>query len=397
MVNRFSRIFTVLILLASAAGILAAEAEEQSSSPSPSSNQLDVTKEQLDAIQAEITALRIEANRLAAQENSITSQLAQYDLEYQLKSHEIEFLGLKQQQTEAQVGQLQNQFQALDVRLQQQKNYLANRLVEVYKLGKLNYLKLILRASSARDMLRGYRYITFLAKDDNKRILEYSESIQQMAETRRNLEAESENLRVLKQDTEEAHRALQQTRQEKLRLLASIRDRKDVHTNAMTELKIAATQLQRFFTKMEPIEQEELPVVRSSILKYKGRLDWPVQGRVVSEFGTKTHPVFGTKTVSNGIEIAAAEGSDVRAVFAGKVVFSEWFKGYGQAIIISHAEGFYSMYAHNSELLAQRGDNVEQGQIIARVGFTGALAEPSLYFEIREKDKPVNPFIWLRR
>ncbi len=389
-----TRILIVLILVGSAASIPAVEPDEQ---PSPASGQLDATKEQLDFIQAEITSLRAEANRLAAEENSITSQIAQYDLEYQAKTHEIEFLGLKQHQTESQIQLLQGQFQDIDVKLKQQKSYLANRLVEVYKLGKLNYLKLMLQANNAGDMLRGYRYITFLAKDDNRRVQNYRESIQEMSATRISLEAESENLATLKHDSEEAHKALEQTRQEKLRLLASIRDRKDIHTNAMTELKIAATQLQRLFTKMDPVEELELNSTEGSIEKYKGALAWPVRGKVVREFGNQVHPVFGTRTVSNGIEIAASEGTDVRSVFSGKVVFSEWFKGYGQSIIISHPDGFYTMYAHNSELLVQRGDTVERGQVIASVGFTGALSEPSLYFEIREKDKPVNPFLWLRR
>jgi murein hydrolase activator len=393
MANRFSNLLIALILLVSVVDCSAAETEE----PSSSSNQLEVTKEQLDAIQAEITTLREEANKLAAEENSITSQLAQYDLEYQLKTHEIELLGLKQQQTEAAIQQLQGQFQEIDVQLKQQKAYLANRLVEVYKLGQLNYLKLILQANNTGDMLRGYRYITFLAKDDNRRLQQYQESIQQMSATRTNLQAESQNLAKLKQDSEDAHRELQQTRQEKLKLLASIQDRKDVHTNAMTELKIAALQLQRFFTKMEPVEEPEPITADGPIENYKGALGWPVRGKIVREFGTQIHPVFGTKTVSNGIEIAAAEGTDVHAVFGGKVVFSEWFKGYGQAIIVSHPDGFYTMYAHNSELLVQRGDSVGRGQVIARVGFTGASLEPSLYFEIRDKDKPVNPFLWLRK
>lgn len=395
MANRFTKIVIVLMFVVSAAGIPAAEMDDPSSSAAPT--QLDLTKEQLDAIQAEITALRAEANKLAAEENSITSQLAQFDLEYQAKTHEIELLRLKQQQTESDILQLQGKFQVMDSELKQQKEYLAFRLVEVYKLGKLNYLKLMLQANNAGDMLRGYRYITFLAKDDNRRVRDYRESIHEMAATQTNLRAESQNLATLRLDSEEAYRALEQTRSEKLKLLTSIRDRKDLHTNAMTELKIAATQLQRFFTKMDPVQEPELTPAEGSIVKYKGTLSWPVRGKVVREYGTQVHPVFRTKTVSNGIEIAASEGTDVRAVFGGKIVFSEMFKGYGQAIIISHPDGYYTMYAHNSELLAQRGDTVERGQIIARVGFTGALSEPSLYFEIREKDKPVNPFLWLRR
>jgi septal ring factor EnvC (AmiA/AmiB activator) len=395
MENPFSRIVLIFSKVFYYPGITAGETDDPYSPAA--GKQLDVTKEQLDAIQAEITSLRAEANKLAAEENSITSQLAQFDLEYQAETHEIELLALKQQQTEADIQQLQSQFQVLDSRMSQQKKYLATRLVEVYKLGKLNYLKLMLQANSAGDMLRGYRYITFLAKDDNRRVQTYRDSINEMTNTQVSLRAQSQDLAQLRQESEEAHQALEQTRKEKLKLLASIQDRKDVHTNAMTELKIAAMQLQRFFSKIEPVEEPVLVPSQGSIIQYKGALSWPVRGKVVRGFGNEVHPVFGTKTVSNGIEIAASEGTDVRAVFGGKVVFSEWFKGYGQAIIVSHPDGYYTMYAHNSELLAHRGDSIERGQIIARVGFTGASTEPSLYFEIREKEKPVNPLLWLRK
>jgi murein DD-endopeptidase MepM/ murein hydrolase activator NlpD len=78
-------------------------------------------------------------------------------------------------------------------------------------------------------------------------------------------------------------------------------------------------------------------------------------------------------------------------------VFSEWFKGYGKSIILSHPGGIYTLYAHNSELLVQRGDTVARGQTIARVGSTGSLTGPNLYFEVREKQQPVNPLAWLRK
>jgi murein DD-endopeptidase MepM/ murein hydrolase activator NlpD len=109
------------------------------------------------------------------------------------------------------------------------------------------------------------------------------------------------------------------------------------------------------------------------------------------------HPKFGTMTMSNGIEIEAVEGAPVTAVYEGVVMFSEWFKGYGKSIILSHSGGVYTLYAHNSELSVQRGDQVQRGQVIARAGSTGSLTGPNLYFELREKDRPVNPRTWLRK
>ena len=130
---------------------------------------------------------------------------------------------------------------------------------------------------------------------------------------------------------------------------------------------------------------------------YQGLLDWPVRGKVVLEFGMQKHPRFGTTTMSNGIEIAADEGSNVQAVFGGQVVFAEWFKGYGKSIILLHPGGYYTLYAHNQDLLVQRGETVQKGQVIAHVGSTGSLTGAGLYFEIRDKKQAVNPTGWLKR
>lgn len=115
-------------------------------------------------------------------------------------------------------------------------------------------------------------------------------------------------------------------------------------------------------------------------------------------YGPQRHPRFGTITVNNGIEISANQGADVNAVADGTVVFAEWFKGYGRLVILSHSGGYYTLYAHDSQIMVARGDSVRQGQVIARAGDTGGtLNQPTVYFEIRYKDQPIDPMTWLRR
>jgi len=362
---------------------------------STSTESSEVTKEKLQAIENEIEALRNEALRLSAQEDSIVTMLAQFDLQYQMKSHEIELLELKQEKTEGDIHTLEQNFNKLNDDLQQQKAYLTNRLVEAYKQGQLNYLKLLLRVNSAADLIRSYQYITFLAKDDNRKVLSYRNSMNQLDETRMRLQQENRNLAALKQDLEQAHAELLHSRQEKLKLLAAVQEQREMHLSALSDLSRAASQLQSFFSNVP--EDSAPAVTTASLIRYKGLLDWPVHGRIIRDFGIYRHPRFGTTTVNNGIEIAADEGADVHAVFEGRVVFSEWFKGYGECIILSHSDGFYTLYAHNSELLVKQGDAVQRGQTIAHVGSTGSLNGATLYFEIRKKDQPLNPSDWLRR
>jgi murein hydrolase activator len=395
MANRFYKfwIAVAMVLIAAATGFIFADDSPSATSPSTEN---EITKEKLQAIESEIEALRNEALRLSAQEDSIVTMVAQYDLQYQMKSHEIELLELKQEKMEGDIHTLEQTFQKLNDDMQQQKAYLTARLVEAYKQGRLNYLKLMLRVNSAADLLRSYQYITFLAKDDDRKVQNYRDSMVQLDQTRIRLQQENRNLAALKEDLERAHADLLHARQDKLKLLAAVQEQREMHLSALSDLSRAAGQLQSFFSNVPQYDSSAV-VGTASLVRYKGLLDWPVRGKVIRDFGVYRHPRFGTTTVNNGVEIAADEGADVHAVFEGRVVFSEWFKGYGECVILSHSDGFYTLYAHNSELLVKQDDTVQRGQTIARVGSTGSLNGPTLYFEIRKKDQPLNPADWLRR
>ncbi len=353
--------------------------QDQESNSAPQGT--EVSKEQLHAIEQEIQNLRQQANKLAEQENSIISQLDQFEVEYQMKSHEIELLDLRQQKTRADIASLNQQFKDLTESLEKQRAHLSARLVEAYKLGRLNYLKLMLQAQSATDLLRTYQYVTFLARDDSRRLQEYREAMKEKESMQIRLEQEDRNMAQLKQDLEQAHTDLVKSREEKTHLLQAVQTERSTHLSALNELKAAASQLQGFFIRQSEPEVEEL-ASGVEITRFKGALDWPVRGRIIRNFGMIKNPKFGTTTMCNGIEIETAEGAPVMAIYDGKVMFAEWFKGYGKSIILSHPGGVYTLYAHNSELAVQRGDSVQKGQMIARAGSTGSL-NGQLLFTLR--------------
>ena len=101
-------------------------------------------------------------------------------------------------------------------------------------------------------------------------------------------------------------------------------------------------------------------------------------------------------TFNRGIEIAAPEGKDIVAVAEGSVIYADWFKGYGRLIILDHGGGYFTLYAHASEVLIRPGESVSRGQVIGKVGDTGSLEGPQLYFELRHKGKPQDPLAWLQ-
>lgn len=124
-----------------------------------------------------------------------------------------------------------------------------------------------------------------------------------------------------------------------------------------------------------------------------GGAGWPLSGNLVSGYGGR----MPDGRASSGLLIAAGLGTPVRAVADGTVVFAEWMTGYGLILIVDHGNGYLSLYGHNESLLKDAGDTVKRGDTVARVGNSGGLAQPALYFELRRNGQPVNPDSWLRR
>ena len=128
--------------------------------------------------------------------------------------------------------------------------------------------------------------------------------------------------------------------------------------------------------------------------RLKGKLAWPVQGRVAGDFG---QPRGAGPVKWNGVLLEAPAGTPVRAVYHGRVAFADWLQGLGLLVIVDHGGGYMSLYGHNEALLKESGDWVEPGESIAQVGDTGGQARPGLYFEIRLNGEPVNPNPWIAK
>jgi len=121
----------------------------------------------------------------------------------------------------------------------------------------------------------------------------------------------------------------------------------------------------------------------------------PSDGRISSRFGWRIHPIFGTREFHTGIDIASQYGTPVRSARGGIVRFVGWLRGYGRIIIVDHGQGLETSYSHLSQILVWRGEGVDMGQILGRIGSTGWSTGPHLLFEVRRKGVPVDPFVFL--
>ena len=150
---------------------------------------------------------------------------------------------------------------------------------------------------------------------------------------------------------------------------------------------------------IKKLEKEKVPksITGKGFRRVKGHLPWPISGKVVVPYGKHTDPKFNITVFKNGIEIKAVRREKPKAIAGGRVVYADWFKGYGLLLIINHGSGYHSLYGNLSEIFHEPGDIINKGTAIGKVGESSLLNIPTLYFEIRHKGRPVDPMQWLER
>jgi len=191
---------------------------------------------------------------------------------------------------------------------------------------------------------------------------------------------------------------IQKEKRKKDQLLASIRDEKSTYERTIQELEDSAVKLKGLIKDLEAQHRARPePETGEGFSLQRGHLDWPTSGRVVTLFGRQKHPKFDAYVYRKGIEIQAGQGSPIRSVYGGSVVYADWFRGYGLLVIIDHGKNFFSLYAHAAKLLVSAGDRVTGRQVIGEIGDTGLTNGNNLYFEIRRGADPMDPLAWLKR
>jgi septal ring factor EnvC (AmiA/AmiB activator) len=259
--------------------------------------------------------------------------------------------------------------------------------------GALNVL-LSVDAAEPVSVARRHKYLSVIMDSDRVLLEKYDAKV-------KSLKAETEKLEKLRKSKEKSRRVMHAKKSEAERLkrskgslLKKVKRQKDRSMKVAIELEAAARELQGL---LEELRTERGGYALSGFSRMRGKLPRPVTGSVVAKFGKVRHPRFRTVTFNNGIVIKAPIGKAVRSVYAGKVVFTGWLKGYGQLMIVDNGGGFYTLYAYLDKILKERGDLVTGGMEIGLVGDTGPRDSSGLYFELRERGVPKDPMRWLSK
>jgi len=350
---------------------------------------------------------RRKAAEARARETSVLAELEQVEQRLADKHKEITRLDTRIGRTLGEVTGLRGEIQQLQKQRAGQELALSRRLRAMYKVhAQGGALPLLLSGDDPVARAVAVRHLTSLAALDARLIQEYRGTSDRLDDRRRREEARQRELADLKSDAQREQTDADRDAAKRRVLLARVRDERTYHERMVGELTEATRHLEAFISDLQAKQRRlaRVPPPKGAVVPpgvgfgtLRGRLPWPTEGRIIAAFGAQVHPRFGTRTFRNGVDIEANEGKDVAAVFAGHVVYTGWFKGYGNLIILDHDNEYYTLYAHMAEIGVKEGDDVRQGQRIGTVGDTGSLDGPRLYFEVRYQGKPQDPEQWLRQ
>ncbi len=282
--------------------------------------------------------------------------------------------------------------------IEQQRNQteqqIRHRLVILYKTGEVGLIKALLsEVESPRDIAEKYAFLSRMVRHDRELLGVY----RQQSEDHRVALSELEVLRkqqsavVLRRTKEQE--TLKKARGSKKVLLAAVKQDTELLNGLLRELRAKAARLNELVKKLETAQSQPYTENQKGLLSLKGRLLWPVPGKLRVGYGTSRHGTLGTLIESHGFDIEAEVGTPVQAVADGKVIFANSLRGYGKLLIVDHGSKYYTLYAHIARFTKQIGDPVAAAELIAYSGYEGRDA---VYFEIRQGGKPIDPTDWLK-
>lgn len=287
--------------------------------------------------------------------------------------------------------------QDVEKRIKAQELHVASRLVALYKLNWLGNLNVMASADSINGMVQRKAALERILSIDNGEREQLLQDYERWSFLQIDLENSRKEELALEAQYEERIQGLDRERAVRAALLKDVHSQKRLETAAIASLQTAAGKLDNIISSlMRGAAGRPEPPPPGSIGSLKGLLDAPVKGKIANFFGPFKNTRYDVMNFRSGIDIKSERGEPVQAVFAGKVLFADWFKGYGNMLIIDHGHSYCTLYAHMEELFKQKGDMVESGEVIATVGDSGTLSGPGLYFEVRHHGKPEDPQQWLK-
>lgn len=376
--------------------------------------QSENAKDQLKGVKQEIKAQKQLISKTRKVEAVVSTELVKINRSLEQKKADLGKLDRDLRGVESSLDRTGEDIQRTTEEANRKKQEITGRLVSLYKAGEFGVLRMFFSAESFPSMAENIRYMRSIVENDKKIFAEYNQKLEELRRLKTDLERDAVKKERIKQGIALKKQEIENEKNKKASYLAKVRQDRTGYEKSLKELQANASRLQSMLNRLEALSRQkqatrqvkpgskykpgpELPPVPDrGFSSQKGRMSLPVRGEVIETFGKHKHPEFNSYTYSKGLSISAANGTQIKSIYEGSVIFADYFKGYGNMIIVDHGGGYFSLYAHASRLLKAVGSEVSKNEAVATVGDSDSAKGSHLYFEIRHKGSPVDPAGWVR-
>lgn len=371
-------------------------------------------KDELSGVKREIRAQKQLISKTRKVEAEVSTELREILRNLEQKESDLGKLSSDLRGVESSLDRTGRDIQKVTGEANLKRSEIEHRLASLYKAGELGVVRMFFSAESFPQLAENIRYMRSILDNDKLIFAEYNQKIVKLKSLKSDLERDALKKERIKNGIEQKKHEIEVEKSKKAAILGKVRQDRKSYEASLRELQVNASRLQAMMNRLEALSRrklstrhekpggkkrplaELLPVPDRGFASQKGRMSLPVRGEIIESFGKHKHPEFNSYTFSKGLSISASSGTHIKAIYEGTVIFSDYFKGFGNMMIVDHGGGYFSLYAHAAGLAKKVGAEVARHETIGTVGDVDSNRGSLLYFEIRHQGKPVDPAGWVR-
>lgn len=371
-------------------------------------------KDELTGVRREIKAKKQLINKTRKVEAVVSTELREILRNLEQKESDLGKLNRDLLGVESNLGSTGREIKNVTEEANIKRGEIEKRLASLYKAGEIGAMRMFFSAESFPQLAENIRYMKSILENDKKIFFEYNNKIDRLRKLKKDLERDALKKEGIKSGIERKKFEIEEEKSKKAAFLGKVQEDRKSYESSLKELQRNASRLQTMMNRLEALSRKKVtsrhekqggrqkpldelpPVPNRGFASQKGRMNLPVRGSVIESFGKHKHPEFNSYTFNKGLSISASAGAEIKAIYEGTVIFADYFKGFGNMMIIDHGGGYFSLYAHASRLTRKVGAEVSKHDTIGAVGDVDSTKGNMLYFEIRHQGKPVDPAGWVR-
>ena len=349
----------------------------------------------------QIEDYRKRIKEMGSQVKSLLGQVDALQQNEAVAGQELSVLELQNKKLQQDISFLNGVMGKEQAKIDELTGQMRHRLIDMYKYGASEEMNLFVGSENVFEAARAAHLLKLISDHDSSILSQLQDRYQNLDLSRKTMDLQRAQLREQSKELQSQREKYKQSIRETNAFIGNIQKQKSLAERAAKEAEEAQRAVGRTIQTLMQRKKSQAAGQKKGGTDYlAGRgsvFDWPVRGKISSQFGTRVHPVFKTKIKHSGLDIAAPANTPAKAAAAGEVLFVGWLRGYGQVVILDHGRNFSTVYAHLNSTSVKEGQTVKAGTVIGKVGKTGTATGYHLHFEVRVGGVVKNPLDYLKR